>query len=81
MATSRTSPTALKPPMMTGAPRKKPVPIRPRNARLYPAAIHTARSARAGSFAPSACPTMVAAALESPHAGMMAKRITRMPIV
>ena len=48
---------------------------------LYLPAVHTACSARSGFFAPNACPTIVAAALASPHAGRIAKITVRMPIV
>jgi hypothetical protein len=48
---------------------------------LYFAAVHTALSARSGFPAPSAWPTIVAAALLSPHAGRIAKITTRMPMV
>ena len=48
---------------------------------LYLPAVHTASSARSGFFAPSAWPTIVAAALLSPHAGRIAKITMRIPIV
>jgi hypothetical protein len=42
---------------------------------------HTEASARSGSFAPRFCPSSVAAALESPHAGRIAKTMMRIAIV
>jgi hypothetical protein len=48
---------------------------------LYRPAVHTDSAARSGFPAPSACPTIVAAALLKPHAGRMANITVRMPIV
>ena len=59
----------------------KITPTPPRKNRLYFPAIQTERSARSGLRAPSAWPTIVAAALLKPHDGSSANITTRIPIV
>ena len=51
------------------------------NTALYLAVFHTDCSARSGCLAPRFCPTNVAAALLSPHAGIIKKISKRMAMV
>ena len=67
--------------MICGARTMNNAPTSPSTNALYFPAVHTDCSARSGFFAPSAWPTIVAAALPSPHAGIIAKITRRMPIV
>ncbi len=64
-----------------GANTMKMTLTAPSTIALYLPAVHTDSSARSGSFAPSAWPTIVAAALLRPHAGRIAKITSLMPIV
>lgn len=80
-ATAGASAESVKPATTHGAPKKKNAPTAVSTTRFQRAAIQTALSARAGSFAPRLCPTIAAAALAIPQDGRSPKITTRMPIV
>ena len=78
--TSLASPVPPKILTIAGAKAMKSRLTAPRKTKFSLQEIQTARSARSGSPAPRPWPTIVAAAFESPHAGRIAKRMTRMAI-
>src|SRR5690606_26139764 len=80
-AISDTSTSAANSATMSGANITNNPPSVPRNARLIREATQTDASARPGLRAPSAWPTIVAAALDRPHAGIRPKITSRIATV